>query len=166
MKSQRKNNSRKNTSRKNKKSKKNVKRNSRTRKMKGGVSGLRKVEDIVNEIKAIETSKFTIMNQKLLGNADNADKIGSAIADNKNITELVINNCAINNISAHSLFLQLRNSSVTSIDLQNNNLEGNAELISDINDYNTLTFLKLYRNPIAKEEDYKDKMNNNGEWIL
>jgi hypothetical protein len=166
---------RKNYSRKNKKTKKNVKRNSRSRKMRGGMSVhnsyLKKNQNIanskenlqttINKIKDTKNTEFVLTNDNnTLKDSDNIDIIGDAIVDNKHITKVVINNCSLDNKGAINLLAALQNSNVTSIDLQSNELAENKNknedflsfLESIIPKYTKLTSLNVMGNPIATND--------------
>ena len=192
MKSQRKKYSRKNN--KNKKTKKNAKRNtkknSRSRKMRGGTEADVKIQQsyknnnkkTLNSKASLATiiSTFTkdktfeiINNKDILKEPDNLDTIGDAIVENTNITNIVINNCSIDNKLAIELFLIIRNNkNISSIDLQNNelgtNLESELETVSDlellnfikkmITENTEIKYLKLEGNPIIDKPDVSSVM--------
>jgi len=179
MKSQRKNYSRKNN--KNKKTKKNAKRNtkrnSRSRKMRGGtvatirmnnsyrrnnekkLNSKKELKDIISQIENKENNRFVLIdNQVILQNPDNLDTIGNAIADNKNITNIVINNCSIDNKIANELFLIIRNNrNISSIDLQNNKLGTNSELksLSELESVSDLELLNFIKTMITENTEIK-----------
>lgn len=165
---------RKNYSRKNKKTKKNVKRNSRSRKMRGGMSVhnsyLKKNQNIanskenlqttINNIKDTKNTEFVLTNDNnTLKDSDNIDIIGDAIVDNKHITKVVINNCSLDNKGAINLLAALQNSNVTSIDLQNNNLKATEDFLtfleSIIPKYTKLKSLNVEGNPIETDTRMK-----------
>ena len=186
MKSQRKNYSRKNKKTK-KNAKRNTKRNSRSRKMKGGtvhqsyknnnkkkLNSKEKLKDIISQIEDTTKTKFELIdNQDILQNPDNLDTIGNAIGDNKNITDIVIKNCSIDNKIANDLFVLIRNNkNISSIDLQNNKLgtnsESELESVSDlellnfiktmITENTEIKYLKLEGNPIIENQEVSSVM--------
>jgi hypothetical protein len=177
MKSQRKNYSRKNN--KNKKTKKNAKRNtkrnSKSRNMKGGTEADVKIHQsyknnnkkTLNSKASLATiiSKFTkdttfeiIDNKDILQNPENIEIIGDTIVDNKNITNIVINNCSIDNKIANELFLIIRNNrNISSIDLQNNKLGTNSELksLSELETVSDLELLNFIKTMITENTEIK-----------
>ena len=177
MKSQKKNYSKKNN--KNKKTKKNTKRNtkrnSKSRNMKGGTEADVKIHQsyknnnkkTLNSKASLATiiSKFTkdttfeiIDNKDILQNPENIEIIGDTIVDNKNITNIVINNCSIDNKIANELFLIIRNNrNISSIDLQNNKLGTNSELksLSELETVSDLELLNFIKTMITENTEIK-----------
>jgi hypothetical protein len=147
---------RKNYSRKNKRTKKNVKRNSRSRKMRGGL--IENPNDIIKQIESINDSNatFSAINKNFANINNIPEKIGEAIKIKQNITNVVINNCFLTNDGAKSLFTKLQGSNVTSIDLQNNQLKEDELFLTfledTINNYTKLKSLNVYGNPIATND--------------
>ena len=167
----------KNYSRKNKNTKKNVKRNSRSRKMRGGAKYGYKSSSITIDkiIENIEIQNIDPINDnpiyndpvcelyklKFLNEASNSNNlnyvkaIGVAIKNNKTIKKLVIKECSMNLYSAISLISELKDSNVTSLDLSDNNIKSETDKKEDlkrlkdiIDHYKKLTYLNLSGNEI------------------